>query len=406
MSNLASKPVTLLYKPETDVLGIDLGTTNTVCAVHKANDTKSEVLTFQDGKRIMPSCVEFSGSGNAESSGAQASSKRKTKAGYILYDAKRMIGQGYSDKLKCHEPYWAFKQRISAINFDDPNNLKQRARLMEKCEEIKTNLSQSEKEILGLEDFGEEGEIEINQHIFRNLAKGLTNGITRICKKAVETHKNEKHFIEILPIGVGIGLVENQYSIMVSRGTHFPTKIEKRYFTSRNNQEVVHIVVYEGERLLADRNRKLGEVYLEGLPPGPAGEVHIDVTFEFDQNGILTVHAKSRNGKSVSFTINYKEKREQGETIEDLFRQLESSRVDDEGKQLVATARAKLFQNIEAIKYKIEHSCPSRAVDELREKCNEAVSSLKEQEDPVLISDMIQKLEEKAKRTFAAGLQM
>ncbi|KAE9546296.1 hypothetical protein FO519_010492 [Halicephalobus sp. NKZ332] len=72
MSNLASKPVTLHYKPETDVLGIDLGTTNIACAVHKSGDTKSEVLAFNDGKRIMPSFVEFNELGVFSSCGNQA----------------------------------------------------------------------------------------------------------------------------------------------------------------------------------------------------------------------------------------------------------------------------------------------------------------------------------------------
>ena len=85
MSNITSKPVTLLYQPETDVLGIDLGTTNTVCAIHKAKNVRSEVLAFNDGRRIMPSCIEFNDSGQCESHGNQASNKRTMRAGYVLY---------------------------------------------------------------------------------------------------------------------------------------------------------------------------------------------------------------------------------------------------------------------------------------------------------------------------------
>jgi len=362
-----------------------------------------------------------------------------------------------------------FKQQISNIDFDDPKNLRQRARLMEKCEELKINLSQSEKESLSLDDFGGKGEIEIDQAKFRSLARGLMNSITHVCKRALETskidhseidkvlliggasrmkiikdhvkiifinqlhdekggvspdeavaigaairaaqlkdpvHKNEKHFVEILPIGVGIGLVENQYSIMVNRGTHFPTIVEKVYYTSKNNQEVAHIVIYEGERILADRNRKLGEVYLDKLPPGPAGEVHINVIFEFDQNGILTVHAYSASGSNVSFTINYKEKRDEGEPIEDLIRQIESSRVDDEGKQIIANARAKLLQNIEGIRYNIIKGAPSKAADNLKLKCNEAEEFLRNQTDVVLITQKVQELEEEAKKAFAFGVQV
>ncbi|KAE9554043.1 hypothetical protein FO519_002739 [Halicephalobus sp. NKZ332] len=355
MSNLASKPVTLLYKPETDVLGIDLGTTNTVCAVHRAKGTKSEVLDFEDGRRIMPSCVEFNSSGNCESSGSQAAGKQKLKAGYVLYDAKRMIGQGYSDKLKLHSAYWAFEvkpdkdgrpQRISAINFDDPNNLKQRARLMEKY------------------------------------------------------HKDAKTFTDALPIGVGIGLVNNEYSIVVHAGTYFPNKVKKRYFTSRNDQDIAHIIIYEGERLLADTNRKLGEIHLDGLPPGPAGNVYVEVTFEFDQNGILTVYAKSQNGREMSFTIDYKALKKEGEPIEDLIRQLESCRVDHEGMQIIDNARNKVLQNVGYIRKKVDQSVSNKVGDEIIQKCDRVRDVLEGQGDPLLITSTIQTLEDDVKKVL------
>ena len=85
MPNISSKPVALLYKPNTNVLGIDLGTTNTACAIHRAKDTKSEILVFIDGRRIMASCVEFDDSGKYVSCGNQAVDRIKTKAGYVLY---------------------------------------------------------------------------------------------------------------------------------------------------------------------------------------------------------------------------------------------------------------------------------------------------------------------------------
>ncbi|KAE9550497.1 hypothetical protein FO519_006299 [Halicephalobus sp. NKZ332] len=261
---------------------------------------------------------------------------------------------------------------------------------MEKCEEIKINLSQSEKEVLGLEDFGGEGEIEVNQALF---------------KKLNPNHKSEKNFIDALPIGVGIGLVENQYSIVVNRGTHFPTKVKKRYFTSKNNQEEANIVIYEGERLLADKNRKLGEVNLRGLPQGPAGDVYVDVVFQFDQNGILTVHAKSQNGQENNFEINYKEKREEGEAIEDLIRQFESTRIDDEGKQLIANARAKLLQNIQYIKLKLSENIPRKDRDRLHKRCQEAENVLNGKgDDQTSITNMIQTLEDEAKKAFKGQL--
>ena len=85
MSNLAPQPVTLVYRPDTTVLGIDLGTTNIRCALHKAGDTKSEVISYNEGRRIMPSIVEFSPLGTCVACGAQAQRKLKTNTKYVLY---------------------------------------------------------------------------------------------------------------------------------------------------------------------------------------------------------------------------------------------------------------------------------------------------------------------------------
>lgn len=81
---MTSKPITL-YRPEVNVLGIDLGTTNIACAIHKAGDTKSEVVIFDNGQKIMPSFVELSEQGTLQSCGIHAVDKWETNARHILY---------------------------------------------------------------------------------------------------------------------------------------------------------------------------------------------------------------------------------------------------------------------------------------------------------------------------------
>ena len=85
MSNITSKPIELLYKPEANVLGIDLGTTNIVCALQKIGDSKFEVIAYYDGRRIMPSIVEFNELEVCVGSGTQAHRRLKTNTGYVLY---------------------------------------------------------------------------------------------------------------------------------------------------------------------------------------------------------------------------------------------------------------------------------------------------------------------------------
>ena len=371
-------------------------------------------------------------------------------------------GRDFDDVIFEH-----LKQQIPSVKFDDSDGYKNKIRLIRKCEEIKIKLSQSEKQVLDLEEFDGTGKVEISQNKFKDLTKRLMDNIARICERAMNSagmnssdidkvlliggaskmkiikdfikelfpkeiydegegnrdeaiavgaaikaaqlkdpiHKNSNSFINVLPIGVGIGLVENRYSIVVNRGTPLPTKVKKRYFTSKNNQETVDIVIYEGERLLADKNRKLGEIHIDGLPPGPAGAVYAEVIFEFDQNGILTVHAKGQNGEQKSFKINYGEKRDKGEAIEDLIRQFESCRVDDKGKQTIADARAKLLQNIEYIRDKITENMSIKDKERLEKKCHDAERVLNEgTNDQTSIGKIIHELEDEAKEALKSQL--
>ncbi|KAE9547414.1 hypothetical protein FO519_009373, partial [Halicephalobus sp. NKZ332] len=342
--NHSSNPTYSLHQSENNVLGIDLGTTKIVCATCKIGDFKPEILTFNNGSRTLSSFVEFDKYRNCTSYGDQALSNLERNPGYILYEEF-----GERQRLKITQE--KFKEWTMGLT-DTITHICQRA--------LKNIRMSSFDKVLFI---GGASRMKIIKDLVREIIPCQVHdeqdeviaigAAIRAAQLKDPAHKNEKHFIEILPIGVGIGLAKNQYSIMVNRGTHFPTKIEKQYSTSINNQEVVHIAVYEGERLLADRNRKLGEVYLKGLPRGPAREVHIDVTFEFDQNGILTVHAKSKNGREMRFTIDYKALRKEGEPIEDLLRQIQSYRIDSDGQQIIDNAKHKLLENIEYIRHRI-----------------------------------------------------
>ncbi|MDR1642017.1 MAG: Hsp70 family protein [Clostridiales bacterium] len=83
---------------------------------------------------------------------------------------------------------------------------------------------------------------------------------------------------------------------LIPRNTTIPTKQTKTYQTAHDNQVIVRISAFQGEGEFPAENYLLGAFELKGLPPGPKGSVDVDVTFEYDLNGVLKVYAKASNG--------------------------------------------------------------------------------------------------------------
>jgi len=100
--------------------------------------------------------------------------------------------------------------------------------------------------------------------------------------------------IDATPLSLGIETVGGVMSKIVPKGTIIPTKKSQVFTTNQDNQSAVNIVVYEGERALTKDNHKLGQFDLTGIPMAPRGTPQIEVTFNIDENGILSVTAKDK----------------------------------------------------------------------------------------------------------------
>src|SRR3546814_8927550 len=91
---------------------------------------------------------------------------------------------------------------------------------------------------------------------------------------------------------------------MIDRNTTIPTKKSQVYSTADDNQSAVTIRVFQGEREMAQDNKILGQFDLVGIPPAPRGVPQIEVTFDIDANGIVSVHAKDKGtGKEQQIKI-------------------------------------------------------------------------------------------------------
>ncbi|KEH36461.1 heat shock 70 kDa protein [Medicago truncatula] len=110
--------------------------------------------------------------------------------------------------------------------------------------------------------------------------------------------------LDVTPLSLGIETLGGIFTRLINRNTTIPTKKSQVFSTAADNQTQVGIKVLQGEREMASDNKMLGEFELVGLPPAPRGMPQIEVTFDIDANGIVTVSAKDKStGKEQQITI-------------------------------------------------------------------------------------------------------
>ncbi len=110
--------------------------------------------------------------------------------------------------------------------------------------------------------------------------------------------------LDVTPHTLGIMVVGGYFEELIPQNTTVPTSKSKPFTTVRDNQTAVKILVLQGESRRAEENELLGEFVLTGLRRAPAGEVTVDVTFEINADGIVSVHARDvETGKEQSITV-------------------------------------------------------------------------------------------------------
>jgi molecular chaperone DnaK len=170
--------------------------------------------------------------------------------------------------------------------------------------------------------------------------------------------------LDVTPLSLGIETEGGIFTKLVERNTTVPTERKQVFSTAADNQTAVTVSVFQGERPMARDNRLLGQFNLEGIPPSPRGTPQIEVKFDIDANGILSVSAKDL-GSNKEQTVRIEQSSGLNESeIERMRKDAESHAEDDKRKYRLAEARnraeALCFQTEKAIK---EHEAKLSASD-------------------------------------------
>merc|ERR1740123_2147766 len=149
--------------------------------------------------------------------------------------------------------------------------------------------------------------------------------------------------LDVAPLSLGIETEGSIMSCLIKRNTTIPTKQTQSFTTCENNQSVIGIQVYEGERVMTRDNHKLGSFDLTGIPPAPKGVPAIEVTFEIDANGVLNVQACDKStGNQNKITITNDKGRLSKEDIEKMVNDAEKFKADDDAQREKMSARNEL----------------------------------------------------------------
>merc|ERR1712058_77817 len=211
--------------------------------------------------------------------------------------------------------------------------------------------------------------------------------------------------LDVTPLSLGIETLGGVPTRLIDKNTTIPTKKSQVFSTAEDNQPAVSIRVLQGEREMAEDNKLLGNFELVGIAPAPRGVPQIEVTFDIDANGIVSVSAKDKGtGKEQQIVIQSSGGLSKDQ-IENMVREAEAhaeqDKVNRERVEAINQAEG-ILHDTESKMDEFKDQLPSEDVAKMKEKITEVRDKLQDKEnmDPEEIKKTVSDLQQSSLKLF------
>jgi len=255
--------------------------------------------------------------------------------------------------------------------------------------------------------FGREPNVSINPEEVVALGASIEAEILRAKEegRAPEGDIKSVLLLDVLPLSLGIETLGGVNTQMIAKNITIPTAKTQIFSTAADNQPSVEINVLQGERSMATDNRSIGRFILDGIPPAPRGLPQVEVTFDVDANGIISVTAKDKaTNKSQSIRIEGSIGLSK-EEIEKMKKEAEVHSVEDQKKRDLIEAK-NLADTLIYTTEKTLRDAGDKVSSDTKKEVEEKINNLKKVKDSDNIEDIKNKTSELSQVIQKIGAEM